>query len=433
MTTKANGKRTGQHIDQSKRQTIKLLASGGVAGTLVCKAPYVFAKNTTKIRILGTHVTLQEELRQKAMEDLGVDLIFEPRGSAAVLQKASMAPASFDLYEQWSNSINVLWRSGSIQPIDKKRIRYWDEINSLTKTGKVTNDAKFGAGDAPYKLLHIQEDGNLGSTHTDKISFLPYVHNVDSFGYNTNAIPKGIPYETESWGWLLDAKNSGKVAIVNAPTIGLFDLALAAQAKGLVQFADIGAMTIQELDALFSILMDLKQKNHFSGFWTSVPESIDFMRTNRVTIQSMFSPAVSALNGQNVPVTFAAPKEGYRGWHGVMCLSSATQGSVKDAAYDYMNWWLSGWPGAFIARQGYYISNPQRSAKYLSTAEWDYWYQGKAATTELKGTDGKISVKIGDMRTGGSYEKRFSNVAVWNTVMPTYEYSLQKWYEFISS
>ena len=30
-------------------------------------------------------------------------------------------------------------------------------------------------------------------------------------------------------------------------------------------------------------------------------------------------------------------------------------------------------------------------------------------------------------------EDRFSHVAVWNTVMPTYEYSLQKWYEFITS
>ena len=76
-----------------------------------------------------------------------------------------------------------------------------------------------------------------------------------------------------------------------------------------------------------------------------------------------------------MPVTFAAPKEGYRGWHGVMCLSSVTQGSVKDIAYEYMNWWLSGWAGAFIARQGYYISNPERSAQYLSKGEWEYWYQ----------------------------------------------------------
>lgn len=427
------GAKTSDIICPSRRKIIKNLAVAGVGAGILNKAPYVFARQKTKLRILGTHVTLQEELRQQAMQDLGIELAFEAKGSAAVLQKAAMLPSSFDLYEQWSNSINVLWRSGSIQAIDKKRINHWDEINSLTKTGKVSKDANYGAGDAPYKLLHVQSDNTLGANHTDRISFLPYVHNVDSFGYNNKVIPKGIPYETESWGWLLDPKYSGKVGIVNAPTIGLFDLALAAQAKGLVQFGNIGAMTRNELDQLFAVLIKLKQQNHFSGFWTSVPESVRFMSTNRVVIESMFSPAISALNGQNVPVTFAAPKEGYRGWHGVMCLSSATKGRVADVAYEYMNWWLSGWPGAFIARQGYYISNPQRSAKQLSTAEWDYWYQGKAASEPLKGTDGKISVKKGDVRTGGSYERRFSNVAVWNTVMPTYDYSLQKWYEFISA
>ena len=115
-----------------------------------------------------------------------------------------------------------------------------------------------------------------------------------------------------------------------------------------------------------------------------------------------------------------------------MCLSSQTQSSVKDAAYDYMNWWLSGWPGAFIARQGYYISNPQRSKLLLSQSEWDYWYGGKATNIDLLNTNGDVAVKAGGQRNGGSYHKRFSNVAVWNTVMPTYDYSLQKWYELIS-
>jgi putative spermidine/putrescine transport system substrate-binding protein len=372
-------------------------------------------------------------LRQRAMDDLGIDLVFEAKGSAAVLQKASMNPNSFDLYEQWSNSINVLWRSNAIQSIDKTRIKRWNEINSLTKTGKVTENAKIGAGDAPYKLLHIQQDGKLSNKETNELSFLPYVHNVDSFGYNTSVIEKGIAYETESWGWLLDPQYNGKGAVVNAPTIGLFDLALSAQAKGFVSFEDIGAMTTTELDQLFDVLIDYKQKGHFSGFWTSVPESVRFMQSKRVVIESMFSPAVSSLNGQNVPVRFAAPKEGYRGWHGVMCLSSQTKGRTQDVAYEYMNWWLSGWPGAFIARQGYYISNPQRSKSFLSNAEYDYWYNGLPATEDLKGTDGKVSVKLGEARSGGSYKKRFENVAVWNTVMPTYEYSLQKWYEFLSA
>lgn len=420
-------------LDKNKRKTLSTLLKAGVCAGVYGQAPYVFSRTKTKIRVLGTHVTLQEELRQKAMEDLGIELAFEPRGSAAVLQKASTSPGSFDLYEQWSNSINVLWSSGAIQPIDSRRIKHWDEINNLTKTGRLTADARMGAGDAPHKILHVQPNGELGIKKSHEVSFLPYVHNVDSFGYNTNVVKEGVPYETESWGWLLDEKFSGKVGVVNAPTIGLFDLALAVQAKGLMRFKDIGAMSKMELDKLFDILIKLKKKGHFSGFWTSVPESVDFMASDRVVIESMFSPAVSALNGQNIPVTYAAPKEGYRGWHGVMCLSSETQGRAKDAAYDYMNWWLSGWPGAFIARQGYYISNPQRSKQFLDSAEWDYWYAGKPATQDLKGTDGKVSVRQGQMRRGGSYETRFSNVAVWNTVMPTYEYSLQKWYEFISA
>ncbi|MBH0019272.1 extracellular solute-binding protein [Pseudoalteromonas sp. SWXJ133] len=419
-------------MDNPKRSTLKKLAAIGLTAGAITHAPYVFARKKVTLRVLGTHVTLQEAIRKQAMSDLGINIEFTPAGSAAVLQKASMDPSSFDLYEQWSNSINVLWDAGSIQPIEKKRLTYFNEINPLTKTGKLTETASIGAGDAPYKLLNVQPDGTLSAQESDHISFLPYVHNVDSFGYNTDFIKPVIAYETESWSWLLDDENRGKVAIVNAPTIGLFDLALAAQSKGLIKFKNIGAMTRPELDRLFSILLDFKRQGHFSGYWNSVPESIEFMKSKRAHIESMFSPAVSALNSQNINVRFAAPKEGYRGWHGVMCLSSQTQSSVKDAAYDYMNWWLSGWPGAFIARQGYYISNPQRSKLLLSPAEWDYWYGGKATSIDLLNTNGDVAVKAGEQRNGGSYHKRFSNVAVWNTVMPTYDYSLQKWYELIS-
>jgi putative spermidine/putrescine transport system substrate-binding protein len=396
-------------------------------------APYVFTKKITTLRVLGTHVTLQEEIRKQAMKDLGINIEFSPMGSAAVLQKAAANPNSFDLYEQWSNSINILWQANAIQGIDIERLKYWKEINSLTKTGKVSPNAKFGAGDAPYKLLYVQNDKKLSSKQSKQISFLPYVHNVDSFGYNTNIIKKGIPYESESWSWLLDEKNKGKVALINAPTIGIFDAALAAQAQGLMKFKDIGNMTTIEIDKLFKILIQKKKEGHFAGFWSSVPQSVQYMTSGRVNIQSMFSPGVSAARGQGTPVAYAAPKEGYRAWHGVMCLSSKAKERTKDAAYDYMNWWLSGWPGAFIARQGYYISNAERSKGLLHKSEWDYWYEGKVATKDLKGTDGKISVPKGDFRNGGSYINRFSNIAVWNTVMDHYDYSLDKWYEFLNS
>lgn len=406
------------------------LKSAGV-GVAVVNAPYVIGKAKTTLRVMGTHVTLQEEIRQQAMADLGIKLKFEPRGEAELLQKAITQPDQFDLYEQWSDSIKQLWQADAIQPIETHRLHHWDEISHLSKYGRIAPESPLGLGDAPHKILNVHENGELGATFTGKISFLPYVHNVDSFGYNTDVIPKGIPYETESWGWLLDERWQGKVGSINSPTIGIFDLALAVQARGLMSFVDISNMSIAEIDQLFGILIEYKKRKHFAGFWNTVPQSVDYMTSGRVVIESMFSPAVSAANGRGTPVTYAAPKEGYRAWHGVMCMSRECAGGVRDAAYEYMNWWLSGWAGAFIARQGYYISNPQRSRPLLSANEWDYWYDGKPAATPLRGTDGKISVAAGDIRTGGSYANRFNHVAVWNTVMDNYEYSLQRWYEFL--
>jgi putative spermidine/putrescine transport system substrate-binding protein len=411
-----------------------LLKAGG-AGLLLGKAGFpaiVRAENRRPtLRVIGTHVTLQEPLRRRAEQDLGINLEFYPAGSAEVLFKAATDPGAFDLYEQWSNSIQVLWQANAIRPIDTRRLTLWGEINDLPKSGRISPDARVGQGDAPHRLLHVQPDGTLGSEPSGRISFLPYVHNVDSFGYRADVIDEGIPYETESWGWLLDPSHRGRVAIVNAPGIGLFDLALAAQARGLIRFNDIGNMSRREVDQLFDILIDYKRRGHFRGFWSSVPHSVDLMSRGDVDIQSMFSPGATRLRGMGIPCVYAAPKEGYRAWYGVMCLSSAIDEERMQAAYAYMNWWLSGWPGAFIARQGYYISNPQRARQYMSSEEWDFWYEGKPAARPMMGIDGRVVATPGEVRRGGSYRRRFENVAVWNTVMDTYEYTLTKWKDFL--
>ncbi len=413
----------------SRRAFLKKGAVAVVASQFA--VPMIRAAARTKLRVLGTHVTLLEEIRQQAQADLGIDLEFSPGGDPQILHQASTRPDSFDVYEQWSNSIKVLWRAGSIQALDVGRIRHWDEINGLSKTGRLTPGARLGAGDSPHKILFVQPGGSLGPGASEQISFLPYVHNADSFGYNAAQIPRGIPYETESWAWLFDEKYRGRVALINEPSIGIFDAALAARAKGLMDFADIGNLTRLEIDRLIAILLTYKKRGHFRGFWSSVPRSVELMASGEVVIESMFSPAASELNGMGVPCIYAAPKEGYRAWHGVMCLSAQTTGAVRDAAYAYMNWWLSGWPGAFIARQGYYISNPQRARPLMKPEEWDYWYEGKPAAIPLYGTDGKLSVAKGETRNGGSYTRRFENVAVWNTVLDQYEYLLLRWKELL--
>lgn len=411
------------------RQSAAVLAAGALG------FPAIISARDAKpvVRVVGTHVTLQEPLRRRAEQDLGIRLEYFPGGSAEVLFKASMNPGSFDIYEQWSNSIRVLWQSRSIQPIDIRRIERWGEINRLSKTGRLSTDNPIAPGDAPNRILYVQEDGSLGSRPGDEVSFLPYVHNVDSLGYNPNRIDEGEPYETESWGWLLDPRHRGRVAIVNAPGIGIFDLALAARARQLMDFEDIGSMSEDEVNRLFDIVMNYQKDGHFRAFWNSVPYSAGLMVDGEVELQSMFSPGVSMVRSAGVPCIYAAPKEGYRAWHGVMCLSRETRGEQQEAAYQYLNWWLSGWPGAFIARQGYYISNPERSRPLMSEQEWSYWYDGKPAAIDLPGPDGQTTVRAGEVRRGGSYQTRLSNIAVWNTVMPTFDLTIQRWNELVSA
>jgi putative spermidine/putrescine transport system substrate-binding protein len=108
-------------------------------------------------------------------------------------------------------------------------------------------------------------------------------------------------------------------------------------------------------------------------------------------------------------------------------------GMRLDAATEYLNWYTSGFPGAFVAREGYYSAQPMNAKKYLSAAEWDYWYGGKPAAEDIHDPFGKLMEKAGRARDGGSFEQRMGNIAVWNSVMDEDRYLTRRWNEFITS
>jgi putative spermidine/putrescine transport system substrate-binding protein len=397
------------------------------------RAPAMHTAGKTRLRILGTGVTLVPSVQAEAAKDLGVALVFDVRDGLAAQQQAVMHPQDFDVYDQWFNSLDLVWSSRSVQPIEIARIKLWGEVNDLAKTGRLQADARLGKGDAPFRKLYVQANGALGARATDRLSMLPSVHNVDSFGYNAEIVPRGRPYDTESWAWLLDERWKGRVALVDDPAIGLMDAALAAQASGLASFAEIGNMTLREIDTLIDILIRKKKNGHFRGFWGSPKESERLMASGEVVLESMWSPTLTALRGKGMPVIEASPREGYRAWHGGMCLSAHADGRVRDAAYEYMNWWLSGWAGAVMARQGYYISVPKRVKQHLTPEEWDFWYEGKVAETDMRGPSGEVIARKGEARNGGSYWRRVGNIAVWNSAMDEHNYLVRRWNEFLSA
>jgi putative spermidine/putrescine transport system substrate-binding protein len=144
----------------------------------------------------------------------------------------------------------------------------------------------------------------------------------------------------------------------------------------------------------------------------------------------MWSPAVTAVQTPGIKCAYQPLKEGYRGWGNGLALLSHLEGLKRDAAYEYLNWYNSGWVGGFIAKQGYYSSNPKTAMENLSENERGFFYEGKAATADITSPTGEKTNSAGDVRDGGSYEERFSKVAVWNNLMDEAEFLYGKWNEF---
>ncbi len=385
------------------------------------------------LRVLGTSVTLLDEVQELAREDLGFPIEFEVQSGVEVLQKGILRPDTYDVYDQWYHGIDLLWTAGAIRSIQADRLAFWDEVGGLTKTGSLVQGANLGAGSRPMDVQYVQESGALGSAQSGQLSAVPTAHNADSFSYDPGLAPKSLDAGSESWGWLLSGAWRGKVGMNTDPSIGIADMILAAQATRLAEFEDIGNLTIEEIDDLVEKLIQLKKDGHFGGFWSNVAESVEFMSQRKGRIGGIWSPSATTLRARGASVRIAAPTEGFRAWHSCLCLSSNLSADKEDAAYQYLNWWLSGRPGAVLARQGYYSSIPERTRPHLSEAEWDYWYAGKEAAEDICDPKGRTIIKKGAHREGGSHLDRMSNIIMWNTLMDEQNYLVRRWNELLTA
>src|SRR5204862_1944323 len=89
-----------------------------------------------------------------------------------------------------------------------------------------------------------------------------------------------------------------------------------------------------------------------------------------------------------------------------------------------------GFPGRVHRPPGLLLIGPK---KFLSEAEWDYWYGGKPAAADITDPYGKLMEKAGNTRDGGAFWDRMGNIAVWNSVMDEDRYLTRRWNEFITS
>lgn len=425
------------------------LAVGAAIATTRCASPQAQAPlgtpnnpargpefNANKIkditlRFIGTGVAQVNEIRTQAEKDLGFKLRMRALSTAENIQIAVTQPKQYDIFDGEFFSLPLVIPSGNLQGIDVSKLNDFDKITPIFTTGELRPGARVNTsqGTAPRKVLFVKERNSteFATQPTNWATLIPYQYGADTLGYRPDLVGRKI----ESWAELFNPEFKGKTSLLDIPSIGIMDAAMVMESQGLMTFSDKGNMTREELNKVTQLLIQQKQYGQFRAFWKTFDESVNFMSSGEVILQSMWSPAVTAVKGRGLPCIYAALKEGYRGWGGGLGLSQNLSGIQLDAAYEYLNWTLSGWLGSFLSRQGYYSAAPESARKFMKPEEWDFWYDGKAAEIDMIDPFGKKIEPKGAVRDGGSFNERVGNIVCWNSFMQEQEYLVYKWTEFI--
>ena len=413
------------------RRTV-LKGAGALMGSTAIYAPAVHAQEPKVLRYLGTAVNQSTEIAKKVKEDTGITIEYVPVTTDEVAKRIVTQPNSFDIVDEEYFGLKKVIPSGNLLGMDAKRIKNVDKITPIFTKGELPGGKKIGdQGTAPKKVFYLEGQNSkvFAKSPTQWITLIPTVYNADTLGIRPDLIKRPI----ESWKELLNPEFKGKASILNIPSIGIMDAAMVVEASGQHTYKDKGNMTKAEIDLTMKVMTEAKKAGQFRAFWKDFNESVNLMASGEVVIQSMWSPAVTAVRSKGIACTYQPLKEGYRAWAAGFGLPRTVTGKKADLAYEFINWFLDGWAGAFLNRQGYYSAVLDTAKSKMEPYEWAYWMEGKPAEKDIKAPDGTLLEKAGQTRDGGSYEARMGGVACWNAVMDENDYLVKKWNEFIAA
>ncbi|WP_342364106.1 ABC transporter substrate-binding protein [Terrarubrum flagellatum] len=411
-----------------------LLKGAAAAAGAVVGAPTIWAQNIKDVKIvhLGQSYSTIQNIAKKANEDLGFTVEMQTVDTATQINRLLTQPQTIDVIDLGNTSMKYVFGRDVVQAIPVKSYKWWDKTVSLFTTGTYQNGKPYTLqGFAPIKSqYYTASDGKQYSrTPTDWLVGVPLYYNADTLGVRTDLVKRPV----SSWADLLSSDFKGRAALQDGIFVGVPDAAMALEANGDVTYVDKGNMTKEEIDKTIAKLIEYKKSGQFRSFWTNFDQSVQLMASGEVVIQSMWSPAVTEVRTREIPCIFQPLKEGYRGWYIMMMQMKHLNGLKRDCAMEYMNWFNSGWAGAFISRSGFYNTVLDNVKKHLTPAEYDYWYDGKPASEDIMNPFGRRMEKAGVVRDGGSMWDRMSNIGIWNTLMDEDRYLTRKWSEFIAA
>src|ERR1700712_2821006 len=384
----ASGNTTPRSKGSSRRGLLKGAAAAigtAVGSDAIRGFPTIWAQNIKDIVLhhAGPPVTAIPAIAEKASKDLGFTVQMQASENADLLNRFLSQSSAIDCADISLVYMRYLIGRNVLQAIPLSKFAHWDKTIPLFTKGEYPDGRKVPQqGITPTMILYATDATGqkaTGGAPTEWLTGIPTVTNGDTLGIRPDLVGRKV----DSWADVLSPEFKGKSAIQDNPTVGVIDVALALESRGDIKYGNKGNMTKEEIDKTIKIMTDVKKSGQFRSFWGSFDQSVTRRASGEVVIQSMWSPAVSAVRTRGIPCVFQPLKEGYRGWGYSFGMMKHLTGLKLECAYEYLNWYTAGYAGAFVAREGYYSAQPENAKKFLSAAEWDYWYGGKPAATDI--------------------------------------------------
>ncbi len=257
----------------SRRSLLKTGAAaiGVAAGSgAITGFPTIWAQNPITLRQFGTGVSNLNAIADKCKEDLGITLEMTATDSDAAAQRAVTQPDSYDIadIEYWI--AKKVYPAGVMQPMDTKKLTYYDKLVPLFITGKLTPESVIAQGTAPHTVgfVEAQDSKTFAKEPTQWMTMVPTIYNADTLGIRPDLVGR----EITTWADIMDPAFKGKTSILNIPSIGIMDAAMIMEAMGNIKYADKGNMTTAEIDQTIDFLIKAKQDGQFRAFWKSFDE-----------------------------------------------------------------------------------------------------------------------------------------------------------------
>lgn len=297
------------------------------------------------------------ELRTFTYEDTIDPGIIEPFTSAN--PDLDLKTATFESVDEGAAKLNAGFSTDVVEVcLDEAKPLHQDKLLAPIDTSKLTN---WESLDPIFREAHgVVIDGDVTMV----------IASAGPHGmiYDNDAVPGGI----DSYTALFDPAYRGKVAMDNGWLTGLGVTGLASGITNPLE------MTDEQIGQMKAKIQSAMADGQFRTLAEGDSDMSNLFKSGEVIVANGGRGTAEMINANGGNVTWVAPKEGTMSW---MCgLGISANAANVDAAYSFIDYYISPTAQGAIGDLGYVISNPKGLPEVAEE------YQKTANPADLEGT-----------------------------------------------